>query len=421
MALTYADLMKNRTSQVQERIFKNEDALIESISDKLRKKDELKNILGSDNAYWNPRDNFSYVGMLKNGIPSFKHKIQNIKLRADLIKKNKDDDNAKANAFVDSLLPEFQGKAQEYLSIIEKADKDQTSLNEAFKSFTISAGTMDLNDFAGLRNIDVLGELVINDQLSYSLQLAGTQYRYNKLFFRIPKATGFDIAQDLDEFEKVEAMKMSFSTDVFRIYKDAGALMWSDEFLMEDYDQQILPRSIQTMLSAFERARSTKGAVQLLLAGNTVNSTYQLQEVETTSDHSKTNIAVLFKDVVTYIESEGGQFTGLAMNGNTHAIGRTNSSVRGLITPSTLDKMRSGIVNGIWGFDGVTGFIDRNISNGIAIGYDQSALYNIQGLIMTNTDRTESIQHNAMYVRNYNGMFLVEPKKAVKITNLIPA
>lgn len=417
--MEYKDFVNNRNQQTLQM---NIDDIEGQILDKISKKSKLKSIFASDHSYHSPRNNQIYVGETQNHIPTFDIAVKNMKVAQEYLNKYEKtgESNYKDKARIDSYIPDYRPFAQVYFDLMDKVADGDLTIKQAR---TEAAGAMEIGDFQGLRLIETLGEVVNEEQRSYSLQNAGIKFNTNKLFFRIPSIKRFQIGQDLDENETVDPMKMDFSAKILRIKKDVAHLQWSDEFeMVGDFDLPIMPLSIQNAVSDFERVRAEKIATLLLTATQQDLGSNNWKDYEATSDRSKADPILDIDDARGTIDTAKGFLDRAASNARTFHIFLRNTYVNGqLNATNTVAEVaqRTGVVTNVPRLPSVIWYVDRNFSNGIVVVWASRSLYDIQGITKTSTYREEHLGGNGLYIRNWNGTAFSRDGQAVKIINAI--
>jgi hypothetical protein len=393
---------------------------VDLVYDKLVKKQQHENVKRSDHAYFDPTEDKVFVGesILPSGrkVPNFKTEVRDMKIYNELKKMGKYRSSYLDRAKYDSFADEFVEDYKEYDSLMNKISKGNMNYRQAQ---VVSAGVMQMADFSGLRLIDILGTVQDLQEKTYSLQNAGTQQNSNQLLFRVPTAARFQIGTELGEHETVEAMQMSFSAEVYQLKKDMAHIAWSDEFeLAGSFDIPVMPMTMQNAVSDFDRVRAAKVAVQVLL-GTSAAAAFKWDTFVSGVDRSERNPALDIQVARSAIDTAGGyldqgsmsSLTLLQYLANTYINGQLNASPDGNV-PYT------GIVQ-LPRQTGLTIYIDRNMTDGVLALWASKGLFNVQSLIKTSTYREEHVGGNGIYIRNWNGAFIIQPSRSRVITGIL--
>jgi hypothetical protein len=411
---------KQMLENLQKSMLSEDKFFVDTIYDKLVKKQQHDAVKTSDHAYLDPTENKVFVGesMLPNGrrVPNFRTPVRDMTIYNELKKLGKYRssylDRAKYDSFEDEYVEDFK----EYDSLMNKISKGQMNYRQAQ---VVSAGVMQMADFSGLRLIDILGTVQDLQEKTYSLQNAGTKQNSNQLLFRVPTTARFQIATELGEHETVEAMQMSFSAEIYQLKKDMAHIAWSDEFeLAGSFDVPVMPMTMQNAVSDFDRVRAAKVATQVL-AGAATTPPFKWDTFVTAVDRSERNPAYDFQIHRTAIDTAGGYLDEGAMSSLTLLVYLSNTYVNGQLSSAPESNIPyTGIVQ-LPKQAGLTIYVDRNIPDGFIPLWASAGLYNVQSLIKTSTYREEHVGGNGIYIRNWNGAFIIQPTRAKVISSAL--
>jgi hypothetical protein len=389
-----------------------EDQLFE----KYEKRIEHKKLAQSQEAFWHPKENAGYLGAKNEQgvmVPTWAHKVKDFAKQkiADAILAKQGSMTALDNARYNPFMPEWQEEAKAYFDLMDKIDKGELTVKQA--------GAMTQSDFTGMRMIQILGQLVNQEQRNYILQTINT-IPTTELLLRIPTVHRFQIAQDVGEFDFVESMKMSFTSQYIQLKKDVAHLAWSDEFTMSTFDQPIYQLHIQNANSEFERVKASKVATQILNFTNTQAVTggnwfdfaagtehYAVdprKNFNTARATVRNGLGVANRaasNIYTYQAYEGnGYITG---GGGTYGNAPESRPIEQMtVVPPKLPNV-------LW-------YIDEEMTDGKVGFWDQSALVRLQGPVRSSTYREEHAGGNGIYIRDWNGAFTLRQAQAVLLT-----
>lgn len=410
---------KRRLDQMASTYQKNEDEMFKSFQDKLQHKE----LLESNASFFNPKDKAIYFGETKKHTPTYAHKVFDTKkynayrtIADKAIAEGGEDLNAEDKARYDPWTPEFAADAVKLNELNKEIDNGYLNIRQAQLK---AAGYMTQADFQGLRLVAVLGQLVNQQQKTYSLQGAGTKYTSTNVIFRIPSVTRFQIAEDVKELEGgIEAMKMAFTSQYIQLTKDVAHLAWSDEFQMAEYDEPIMQLHMQNASSEFERVHASHTAVQLnRLTAVGLGST-QWDDYVSGTDRSERNPIVDIAVARKSIYNGNGMLTRAASSFYTYQIYLTNSHIRGLVAPSQAIPLDARVVNGVPGQPGLTWYLDELLADGEVYYWDASALADIQGPIRTSTYRDEDLGGQGVFIRNWSGSFFLRTNQGYRMNQV---
>jgi hypothetical protein len=393
---------------------------VDVVYDKLVKKQQHDAVKKSDHAYFDPTEDKVFVGesQLPSGrkVPNFKTPVRDMKIYNELKKLGRYRSSYLDRAKYDSFEDEYVEDYKEYDSLMNKISKGQMNYRQAQ---VVSAGVMQMADFSGLRLIDILGTIQDLQEKTYTLQNAGTKQNSNQLLFRVPTATRFQIGTELGEHETVEAMQMSFSAEIYQLKKDMAHIAWSDEFeLAGSFDVPVMPMTMQNAVSDFDRVRAAKVAVQVML-GTSAAAAFKWDTFVTGVDRSERNPGFDIQVARTAIDNAGGYLDESAMSAFTLLNYLGNTYVNGQLTSAPEQNIPySGIIQ-LPKQAGLTTYIDRNIADGVMALWSSKGLFNVQSLIKTSTYREEHVGGNGVYIRNWNGAFIIQPSRARVITGIL--
>jgi hypothetical protein len=398
--------------------------LEKTIFEKYEKKEEQRKAKQSQEAFFNPKDKFGYIGaQLVNNVkvPTWIHKVKDFAKQkmADVVLAKQGSmtalDAARYNPFTtdDGTGINWQEEAKQYFDIMEKIDKGELTMKQA--------GAMTQSDFTGMRMIQILGGLVNQEQRNYVLQTINT-VPTTELMLRIPTVTRFQISQDVGEFDFVESMKMSFTQQYIQLRKDVAHLAWSDEFTMSTFDQPIYALHIQNANSEFERVKAQKVATQILGFTNTqaVAGGGTWYDFAAGTEHYAADPRKDFNTARTTIRTGFGVGNRAASNLYTYQGYEGNGYIQGVYAITPTQGTPSLQINQMTvtppKLPGVTWYIDEEMTNGKVGFWDDSALVRLQGPIRSSTYREEHAGGNGIYIRDWNGAFTLRQAQCVLLT-----
>jgi len=405
---------------LQKSMLSEDKYFVDTIYDKLVKKQQHDAVKHSDHAYFDPTEEKVFVGesQLPSGrkVPNFRTEVRDMKIYNELKNLGKYRSSYLERAKYDSFADEFVEDFKEYDSLMNKISKGQLNYRQAQ---VVAAGVMQMADFSGLRLIDILGTVQDLQEKMYSLQNAGTKQNSNQLLFRVPIANRFQIGTELGEHETVEAMQMSFSAEIYQLKKDMAHIAWSDEFeLAGSFDVPVMPMTMQNAVSDFDRVRAAKVATQVL-AGTAVTPPNKWDTYVAGTSRNDRNPAYDFQVHRTAIDTAGGYLDEGAMSSLTLLVYLGNSYINGQLDSAPEGNVPYTGVVSLPKQTGLTIYIDRNIPDGFVPLWARAGLYNVQSLVKTSTYREEHVGGNGIYIRNWNGAFIIQPTRSRVISSAL--
>lgn len=340
-------------------------------------------------------------------IPDWKHPVANIdklaKAKEVLAMGEMASTTEIDKALHDPYYPEFQEAAKYY--------------NDSLLTTESAAASHTSQDFPVLQNVNVTGEVIIEQQTEFPLLGLTAVENTTSLVFRRYNGTGFDIEALVAEGGETAPKKMAFTKSEWYTRKSGGEIQWTDEHELQEYFINPLELARGQFSIAASKVKNTK--MILALAGLSAESGGDVTGY--TTDHHTNNpynyIAAVRKSI--NYTNYGNMNVG-ACNSKTLFAILSNQNVKGINGTQGLtgEHGSTATIPGVPGLTKVV--IDEGLANGKLYLLDsEKAIKRIQGIVRTEQYRNARIGGNGLVYRDWNDVQVRDSNKAKVITGLV--
>lgn len=339
-------------------------------------------------------------------IPDWEHPVANIdklaKAKAVIAQGETASTTEIDKALHNPYYPEFEEIAKAY--------------NQALLSTESAAAVHTSQDFPVLQNVNVTGEVIIEQQTEFPLLDLVAVENTTSLVFRRYNGEGFDIEALVAEGGETSPKKMKFSKQEWYTRKSGGEIQWTDEHELQEYFINPLQLAQGQFSIAAAKVKQDKlfkvlGTLQTQAGGNVT---------AWEDDHQEINPLNYFALVRKFINfTNYGKMDIGAMSSKTLFAILSNNNIKGITGTQGLTG-ESGSRATIPGLPGVSFIIYDGLDDGKVYLLDsQKAIKRIQGIVRTEQYRLPRIGGNGLVYRDWNDVQKRDNNKAKVITGLL--
>ena len=354
-----------------------------------------------------------HVGELSHTEPTWEDAVYDVKkareAAADYAAGKIDYEEAMAAPYTD----EWQGRFSNWFSEVQKMAKTY----EMSPYRVAAGGKITSDDHSTLNIVNIMAEILGRDTREYVLVNAATRASTPNLRLSIDTFNGFDVERDVPEGAEPLAQKGRMTRQDFTVPKQVSHIVQTDESELTS-DRNLMQEHIRHAASKMNRLKAL--LVATVLENSDPSPTAGSDWAAYTTDHSTANPGDQIGALQDIIDDNGGVGDTVASGTRAYRDFIGNTHNKGMVNPTPGAGSRSGKVVTNPGnlLDVDAWYVDRLITNTLAIVYDKSAVLFLQGPIRTETYRDSLKGQNGWITRDWCASYCVDTTRVKELTGV---